>query len=189
LFKKILVGCPPVGGTGTCNDPDDNAAGGFQKFQFDPKRYVNSLIWIDADRPEPFGTIFLYSNYDCTGLIDSINIPSKGDGSVQVLVPINIEKVGCMVADYVDSGGLSKINFGCPLPDDPLTMPWFKGEHQGSSSQESIYFTSFPNDPSDDPLEGNQWTFDINYFYPISTVFVFKEKTHPHLQCPHNCIE
>jgi|GEM_PF-3668331 len=166
IVQENTSGCPPVGGTGTCNDPDDNAAGGFQKFQFDPKRYVNSLIWIDADRPEPFGTIFLYSDYDCNTLIDQgtdnggINIPFTGDKTTQVLVPVLVEKVGCMVADYVDSGGLSKINFGCPLPDDPLTMPWFKGEHQGSSSQESIYFTSFPNDPSDDPLEGNQWTLE-----------------------------
>ncbi len=159
IVQENTQGCED----GTCDLPDDNAAGGEQYFQFNPKRYINSLVWVDADRAEPFGTIFLYSNYDCTGLLDSINIPFKGDGSVQVLVPINIEKVGCMVADYTDSGGLSKLNLGCPLPEDPITMPWFKGEHQGSTSQESIYFTGFPNDPSDDPNEGNQWTLENQY--------------------------
>ncbi len=145
--------------TGTCSLPDDNAAGGFQKFQFDPKRYVNSLVWVDADRPEPFGTIFLYSDYDCTTLIDQgtanggINIPFSGDKTTQVLVPVNVERVGCMIADYKDSGGLSRLNLGCPLPDDPLTMPGFQGDHQGSSSDESIFFTDFENN-----AEINEWS-------------------------------
>ena len=155
IVQENTVGC----GDGTCDDPDDNAAGGVQKFQFNPKRYVNSLVWIDADRPEPFGTIFLYRDYACTNLIDQgttnggINIPFTGDKTTQVLVPVNVERVGCMIADYKDSGGLSRLNLGCPLPDDPITMPWFQGDHQGSSSEESIFFTGFENS-----LEVDEWS-------------------------------
>jgi len=155
--------------TGTCSLPDDNAAGGFQKFQFDPIRYVNSLVWIDADRPEPFGTIYLFGDYDCDNypnfdpdapdstLIDSINIPFTGDKTTQVLVPVNIEQVGCMIADYRDSGGLSRLNLGCPLPDDPLTMPWFQDDHQSSSSEETVFFTDFEN-----PWEIEEWDLDAS---------------------------
>ena len=155
IVQENTIGC----GDGTCDDPDDNAAGGFQKFQFDPIRYVKSLVWIDADRPEPFGEIFFYSDYDCTVLIPQdgpnggINIPSLFDGSVQVLVPVNIEQVGCMIADYRDSGGLSRLNLGCPLPEDPITMPWFQEEHQGSTSEESIFYTGFEN-----YAEINEWS-------------------------------
>jgi len=126
--------------------------GGVQKFQFNPKRYVNSLVWIDADRPEPFGTIFLYRDYACTNLIDQgttnggINIPFTGDKTTQVLVPVNVERVGCMIADYKDSGGLSRLNLGCPLPDDPITRPWFQGDQNGFPDKEPIYFLDFEND-------------------------------------------
>ncbi len=150
--------------TGTCSLPDDNAAGGIQKFQFNPIRYVNSLVWIDADRPEPFGTIFLYRNYDCTNLIDQgtvnggINIPFTGDKTTQVLVPVNVEQVGCMIADYKDSGGLSRLNLGCPLPEDPLTMPWFQGDPHVPSEKEPIYWIDFEND-----WEPENWTVDYNH--------------------------
>ena len=159
IVQENTNGC----GDGTCDDPDDNADGGIQQFQFNPKRYVNSLVWIDADRPEPFGTIFLYSDYDCTNLIDQgtsnggINIPFSGDGTTQVLVPVNVEKVGCMRAEYTDSGGLSRINLGCPLPEDPVKSPWFKPHdgNGGSSEKEPIYFLDFEND-----WEREEWNKD-----------------------------
>lgn len=160
IVQENTNGC----GDGICDNPDDNADGGIQQFQFNPKRYVNSLIWIDADRPEPFGTIFLYRNYDCTDLIDQgtanggINIPFKGDGSTQVLVPINVEKVGCMKADYMDSGGLSKINLGCPLPEDPVTVPWFKGGNNPPPGKEPIYFIDFEK-----TTEKDHWTVDSSH--------------------------
>ena len=129
IVQENTNGC----GDGTCDNPDDNANGGEQKFQFNPARYINSLVFVDADRPNPSGTIFFYSDYDCNNLIDQGNdpnaspptsnggilIPFSGDGTTQVLVPANIEKVGCMRTVYEDSGGLSRINLGCPLPDDP----------------------------------------------------------------------
>ena len=163
--------------TGTCSLPDDNAAGGIQKFQFNPKRYVNSLVWIDADRPEPFGTIFLYSDYACTNLIDQgttnggINIPFTGDKTTQVLVPVNVERVGCMIADYKDSGGLSRLNLGCPLPDDPITMPWFQGDPHVPSEKEPIWWLDF-----EDNWEPENWTVDYNH-NPSGDIFQIVSET------------
>ena len=160
IVQENQDGC----GDGTCDFPDDDVDGGIQIFQFDPKRYVNSLVWIDADRPEPFGEVLLYRDYDCTDKIvqtgptatlnGGINVPFAGDGSTQVLVPVNVEKVGCMEAVYDDSSGLSRINLGCPLPDDPVTIPWFDGgEHQDRDMEEKIFWTDFEN-----PWEREEWS-------------------------------
>jgi len=167
IVQENTIGCgddPNMNIFGTCDRPDDNAAGGIQKFQFDPRRYVNSLVWIDADRPEPFGEIFFYSDYDCTELIPQdgpnggINIPDTGDKTTQVLVPVNVEQVGCMIADYKDSGGMSRLNLGCPLPDDPITIPWFQGDPHVPSEKEPIYWIDFEND-----REPENWTVDYNH--------------------------
>jgi hypothetical protein len=177
IVQENTDGC----GDGTCDLPDDNAAGGIQKFQFDPRRYVNSLVWIDADRPEPFGTIFLYRDYDCTDKIvqgpdydGGINIPFTGDKTTQVLVPVNVEQVGCMVADYIDSGGLSRLNLGCPLPEDPLTMPWFQGDPHVPSEKEPIYWIDFEND-----WEPENWTVDYNY-KPSGRIFKIIDEGDPY---------
>ena len=153
IVQENTVGC----GDGICNEPDDNADGGVQKWQFDPVRYVNSLVFVDADRPYDIGTISLYSDYDCTNLIDDgeITIPSQEgvEGNLQVLVPLNIEKVGCMIADYGDSGGISRINLGCPLPDDPLIGTLDGGGQSQGSSEETIYYFDYENTD-----EKQKWT-------------------------------
>lgn len=106
--------------------PNDSPNGGIQRFQFDPVRYVNSLIFVDADRQSPIGPyeVRLYSDFDCSGTpFSTIQIDNTaGDGSTQVLVPVQVEKVGCMEVEYNDSGGVASINLGCPLPNDPFNI-------------------------------------------------------------------
>ena len=104
--------------------PNDSPHGGEQFYKFTPKRYVNSLLFIDGDRG-PFnndiGDVIAYRDLACTDEITKVDILSIGDGSTQVLVMMNAEKVACLEVTYRDSGGVASLNFGCPLPDDPLS--------------------------------------------------------------------
>lgn len=114
----------PFGGVNSETPANDSPNGGKQIFKFNPQRYVNSLVFVDADRKSPQGPyeVRLYGNIDCKSDLKA-TIPidnTAGDGSLQVLVPIQKQQISCMVVEYNDSGGLASINLGCPLPDDNL---------------------------------------------------------------------
>jgi len=110
---------------------NDSPHGGEQIFIFHTPRHVNSILFVDADRGDNGGTIGHVTTYDNTDCEDDPGDPTKneissnpiislGDGSTQILVTMNDDKVSCLKADYRDSGGLSSINLGCPLLTDPV---------------------------------------------------------------------
>jgi hypothetical protein len=100
---------------------DDSASGGKQIFHFDPPRYVNSLIFLDADRGGTIGFVTAYDEFD--NVIGApVPIPTAGESSIQVLVMMNTEKTTRLEVQYEDSGAIKGLNLGCPLPTDPLDM-------------------------------------------------------------------
>jgi len=104
---------------------NDSPHGGEQRFIFHTPRHVNSMIFVDADRGSignVIGQVTTYGNTDCTSnqIGSPIDIISLGDGSTQILVTMNTDKVQCLKVAYRDSGGVASINLGCPLSTDPL---------------------------------------------------------------------
>ena len=104
---------------------NDSPHGGEQRFIFHTPRHVNSMIFVDADRGSNgnvIGDVTTYGNTDCTSnqIGSPIDIISLGDGSTQILVTMNTDKVQCLKVAYRDSGGVASINLGCPLSTDPV---------------------------------------------------------------------
>jgi len=117
---------------------NDSPNGGWQVYTFDPARFVNSLVFVDADRNNVAGSDIVTAyddfvtdsdgNQDCSGNIVSINpdtnmpgfvqIQNAGDGSKQAVVTMGTEKTKCLKVQYMDSGAVARINLGCPLSDD-----------------------------------------------------------------------
>jgi len=104
---------------------NDSPHGGEQRFIFYTPRHVNSMIFVDADRGSignDIGDVTTYGNTDCSSnqIGSPIDIISLGDGSTQILVTMNTDKVQCLKVAYRDSGGVASINLGCPLSTDPV---------------------------------------------------------------------
>lgn len=94
---------------GIIDIPNDNARGGKQTYTFNTDREVKTLTFIDKDDSK-IGTI---KSFDASNtLLNTTNIPSKGDGSVQTL-QVNTDGVRKVEVEYRGSGGIGSINLGC----------------------------------------------------------------------------
>lgn len=91
---------------GNSSNPDDNAAGGSIKVEFNELTRVNSIGLLDID--ETGGSITFYDHN--AALIETIEIPSAGDGSLQELT-FDLENVASLEIDLVGSGALTELNF------------------------------------------------------------------------------
>ncbi len=143
------------------SNPNDSPNGGWQIFHFDPPRFINSFVFVDADRNNQLGMDvatawdgFDSNTNDCSGnlLAGPIQIQNAGDGSKQVLVMMNIEKTVCLKVQYMDSGAVGPINLGCPLSSDfidntPLPL---------GNNPVQIFYTEFDEFEE----EENNWTYD-----------------------------
>jgi len=180
----IVTGTPDPLGVAPAFNPNDSPNGGWQVFIFSPERFVNSLVFVDADRNNVLGmdVVTAYSavnaaGNDCdditddvdnnTGLAPGDGIPdfliagpiqilNTGDQSKQTIVTMASAKTKCLKVQYMDSGAVAAINLGCPLPDD------FENQYNpppppsgGYTEPQVIFFTSFEGYD-----EKNNWTFD-----------------------------
>jgi len=94
-------------GNGLVDVPNDQGQGGKMIFTFDQDMTVVSFVFVDKDNNNPASA----KAYDANNvLIKTINIPNRGNGSVQTVI-VNASGVRKLVLDYRDSGGLASIRF------------------------------------------------------------------------------
>lgn len=91
---------------GNADNPDDNAAGGTIKVEFDELTYVNSLSFLDID--ESGSAISAFG--EDGNILETIEIPSLGDNSFQEL-PVDLADVSYLAIDMIGSGALTELTF------------------------------------------------------------------------------
>ena len=101
------------------DDPDENDFGGKQIYAFDQPVHVGSFLFIDKDHGTP-DKVWAFDGSDA--LIKEVPIPLAGDGSVQTIT-VNADGVRRLEIIYVDSAGLTGIEFGCQATPTPRPSP------------------------------------------------------------------
>ena len=100
---------------GFVDDPDDEAAGGEIRFEFDQSVTILGARVLDVDGME-LDFLRYFDEFDME--IASILIPDKPDGNVQI-IDTNISGVRKVVLDLGGSGAITRLRF-CPDPDPAM---------------------------------------------------------------------